>query len=77
MTMTIYPRPLDASERDEMVLDLLKNHDYTTREIANELRLPENLVYISLRRLSKAGKARRMQQGTRHCNIWCHNDDDS
>lgn len=68
------PRPAETVERDEVVfsyLDGLRNEDGTrgskTRaELVTELASPANVVYLSLYRLSRAGRIVRGKVGGGH-----------
>lgn len=53
-------RPQDVVDRDDAVLQYLKDHGMSTRnEIAAALEITPQLTYLSLYRLREAGDAKR------------------
>lgn len=63
------PRPESTIERDEAVFLALHNNGPTSRaQLTEWFGVNQNIVYLSLNRLRRAGRIETVRQGKRH--LW-------
>lgn len=60
------PRPLSTIERDEAVFMLLSGEPKSRQQLADYLDVNINVIYLSLTRLSRAGRAVKVRDGKYH-----------
>ena len=71
------PRVRSVEQRDERILEMLRERPMTSREIRNKLKLHYTLVYLSLCRLRNEGWVYQTEQGVGMGKLWAAVEEDA